>query len=403
MARTSGERTPNPLLVETVIFPTPARLSCGRRLLREQSFEFLGLQPNARDLEMPSRNDDRRSFLVAAIAVGAAPACLAGTSVAATFRQEATAGAEPIILGAGNQRWRCEHDWLTPPPGLAFGDTHGLAEDASGRIYVAHTVGAGSTQRHAVCVFGPDGRFIEAWGDEFAGGAHGLDLRREADGERLYHCDTRRRKVVKTGLDGSVIWSAGCPMESGVYGTENDWCPTNVAFLPDGDLLVGDGYGRSFVHRFGSDGVWKSIFLKPGSEAGKVACPHGLWVDPRGDQPLVTVADRSNRRIQAFDLDGKAVSMHTKGVRRPCDIDFHDGVMLVPDLDSVVTLYDEKNEPIVMLGDGHPTDLRGKPREAFKPGRFVHPHDAIFLADGSILVAEWVPVGRVTRLVKVDG
>jgi hypothetical protein len=33
----------------------------------------------------------------------------------------------------------------------------------------------------------------------------------------------------------------------------------------------------------------------------------------------------------------------------------------------------------------------------------VHPHDAIWLADGSILVAEWVPQGRVTRLVPVKG
>ena len=69
----------------------------------------------------------------------------------------------------------------------------------------------------------------------------------------------------------------------------------------------------------------------------------------------------------------------------------------------VVTLYDEKNQPITMLGDGHPTNLRGKPRTDFQPGRFVHPHDAIFLQDGSILVAEWVPIGRVTRLVKFDG
>jgi hypothetical protein len=116
----------------------------------------------------------------------------------------------------------------------------------------------------------------------------------------------------------------------------------------------------------------------------------------------VVVADRSNRRLQVFDLEGKHVSMHTNGVRRPCDVDFRDGVMLVPDLDSVVALYDEKYEPIAMLGDGHPTNLRGKPRDTFKAGQFVHPHDAIFLQDGSILVAEWVPIGRVTRLVKIN-
>ena len=94
---------------------------------------------------MPSRHDDRRSFLAAVIAVGAAPSGLAAASISKRPGQEM--GKDPIILGEGRQRWRCEHDWLTPPAGLAFGDTHGVAQDASGRIYVAHTVGAGSTQR----------------------------------------------------------------------------------------------------------------------------------------------------------------------------------------------------------------------------------------------------------------
>jgi hypothetical protein len=53
-----------------------------------------------------------------------------------------------------------------------------------------------------------------------------------------------------------------------------------------------------------------------------------------------------------------------------------------------------------MLGDGNPTNLRGAARKDFIPGKFVHPHSATFLSDGSILVVEWVPIGRVTRLVK---
>jgi hypothetical protein len=340
---------------------------------------------------------DRRQFLAATAATAVIPAIPAFGA----FRGERTQG-PPVIVGEGSQRWACEHDWLTPPDGVTFGDTHGLAQDKAGRIYVAHTVGGGSTRKSGVCVYSPKGEFIADWGEDFAGGAHGLDLRQEKDGEFLYHCDTRRRCVVKTGLDGAVSWTAECPTQSEAYDAPGQWCPTNVAFLPDGDILVGDGYGRSFVHRYSKDGEWKSIFLKPGKDKGQVACPHGLWVDPRGSEPRVVVADRSNRRLQVFDLEGKHVSMHTNGVRRPCDVDFRDGVMLVPDLDSVVTLYDEKNEPIVMLGDGHPTNLRGKPRETFQEGRFVHPHDAIFLQDGSILVAEWVPIGRVTRLVKLN-
>jgi len=57
----------------------------------------------------------------------------------------------------------------------------------------------------------------------------------------------------------------------------------------------------------------------------------------------------------------------------------------------------------VQLGDGYPSDLRGHPRADFIPGKFIHPHDAIFLKNGDILVAEWVPIGRVTLLKKVKG
>ena len=346
---------------------------------------------------MNSSQADRRTFLAAALAAGVGPSAFGRSTIAKGIQ-----ASEMPILGTGDHRYVCEHDWLTAPEGIVFGDTHGLAQDASGRIYVAHTVGAGATVRDAVCVYESDGRFLKSWGAEYAGGAHGLDLRHEPDGERLYHCDTRRREVVKTTLDGRAVWTAGCPLESGVYTEAGQWCPTNVAFLPDGDLLVADGYGRSFVHRYGSDGTWKSVFLKPGTDPGTVSCPHGLWIDERGDDPRVVVADRRNRRIQVFDLEGTPMSVHQKGVRRPCDVDFHEGLMLVPDLESVVTLYDEAYEPVVMLGDGHPTDLRGKPRDDFQSGRFVHPHDAIFLRDGSILVAEWVPIGRITRLSPVD-
>jgi hypothetical protein len=62
--------------------------------------------------------------------------------------------------------------------------------------------------------------------------------------------------------------------------------------------------------------------------------------------------------------------------------------MLVPDLDSVITILDEKNKPIVQLGDGAPSNLRDHPRADFIPGKFIHPHDAIFLPNGHVCVAD---------------
>ncbi len=304
------------------------------------------------------------------------------------------------IVGEGDDQYEFTHDWLKPPEGISWGDTHGLAQDSAGHIYVAHTVGKDSQKADAIAVFDEKGKFVRSFGPEFRGGAHGLDLRRESGEEFLYHCDTRRRCVVKTSLTGKEIWSRGVPTEPELYSDRSKYCPTNVAFLPDGDLLVGDGYGSSWVHRYSRDGDYLKAVIGPGSDKGQVSCPHGLWIDERGDQPLLLVADRSNRRIQKFSLQGEHQGFITAGIRQPCHFKIRDKILLVPDLAGVVTLLDKDDQVLAQLGDGHPSKLRGVSRAEFIQGKFIHPHDAIFLNDGSILVAEWVPIGRVTRLVR---
>lgn len=357
-------------------------------------------------------HQSRRSFLASAAGLGAAG--LAGAALAgrrapsgplpqdATNAPPSAAPAARPVVGSGSARFEVLHDWLVPPSDGAFGDTHGVAQDAAGNIYVAHTVHPSSKRRDAVYVYSKDGTFLRSFGSEFAGGAHGLDLRAEPGGEFLYHCDTGRRKVVKTRLDGTVVWAADCPIESGAYEKPEQWCPTNVAFGPDGLLFVGDGYGASFIHAYDADGKWKRIVARPGKDPGQVSCPHGMTVDLRGTaftkEPSLAVADRGNRRIQYLSLDGKHLGFVTTGMRMPCDMKVRGDRMLVPDLESVVTILDGANAPVVQLCDGHPSSLRGAPREQFIPGKFVHPHDAIWLANGDVLVAEWVPIGRITLL-----
>src|SRR5205085_1923966 len=147
--------------------------------------------------------------------------------------------------------------------------------------------------------------YLRAFGEGFRGGAHGLKLRREGNSEFLYHCDINRCRVVKTTLTGEEIWVHGYPREDSNYSERPiDFVPTNVAFAPNGDFYVGDGYGSSHVLRYSLDGKFIGEVGKRGQGDGEFQTPHGLWVDDRGKTPILTVADRGNRRIQTFTLDG---------------------------------------------------------------------------------------------------
>jgi hypothetical protein len=342
---------------------------------------------------MGTNKISRRSLLQAGMAVGVG-SVLPKTLMAHTHVQN-----RPIV-GDGEHTYEVFHDWMEAPPGMKWGDTHGLTADSQGRIYVAHTVHATSIMTDGVAVYDPDGKFINSWGPEFKGGAHGLDIRKEGSEEFLYHCDTRRRVVVKTTLTGEVVWERGRPSDHDVYADgKKAYVPTNVAFDPNGDVFVADGYGSHWIHRWSADGDYKGEVISPGREAGHVSNPHGLWLDERGDTPVLAVADRGNNRVQNFTLDGKHIDFATEGMRKPCHMKMSGDLMLVPDLSSVVTVLGKDNKPLALLGDGNPTSLRGASRDQFIPGKFVHPHDAIWVNHGrDILVAEWVTIGRVTLL-----
>ena len=337
----------------------------------------------------------RRSLLQSGVALAALPLAL-------KFPKDIFPQTR-LVTGSGEHTYEVHHDWLVPPASIQYGDTHGLALDSQGRIYVAHTVHEGSVRSDAICVFDQEGKFVESWGSEFRGGAHGLDLRKEGGEEFLYHCDINRRLIVKTTLSGKVVWQKGVPKEAGVYKSEEGWKPTNVAFAPNGDLFVGDGYGSSYIHRYTADGDYVKLICGPGKDPGQVNCPHGLWLDDRDGTPKLIVADRGNRRIQFLDLDGKHLGFLTEGIRMPCHIHFNaKKEALVPDLESVVTILDSGNKPVAQLCDGNPSNLRDAPREKFIPGKFIHPHSAIWINERDIVVAEWVPIGRVTLLRRVS-
>ena len=319
------------------------------------------------------------------------------------------AGSRPPVLGEGDHKYEAIHDWGELPANIQYGNTHGVCEDSHGRIYVHHTVNAASESSDSMVVFDHKGKLIKSWGKDFKGGAHGLHIQKESGHEFLYLCDTQRGLMVKTTLDGEEVLALGYPKESEAYqpdadGKKRKYSPTNLAIGPNGDIYIGDGYGSSYINQYNSKGEFIRSFGGSGKEAGKLECPHGITLDRRGPEPILMVADRTNKRIQTFTLDGQHRGF-INGVNLPCYFSFYkNGDVVVPDLGARVTLMDRNNKVIEHLGDDSASkwgETRKLTRDHFKPGKFVCPHGACFDHAGNIFVVEWVEVGRVTKLRKV--
>jgi len=313
-------------------------------------------------------------------------------------------GSKKPIVGQGDHVYEVTHDWGELPAGIQYGNTHGVCEDSHGHIYIHHTVFSTSEKSDSMVVFDHKGKFVKSWGKEFKGGAHGLFIHKEGKQEFLYLCDTKRGLMVKTTLNGEEVFTLGYPKESEPYSKQIKYSPTNLAIAPNGDIYIGDGYGSSYINQYDSQGKYIRTFGGPGKEAGQLSCPHGIIVDTRGAQPVLVVADRTNKRIQRFTLDGKHIDF-LYGTNAPCHFGIYkNGDVVVPDLFARVTLMDKDNKIITELGDDSSSEYmktRKLTRDHFTPGKFVCPHGACFDHAGNIYVVEWVEVGRVSRLKKV--
>ncbi len=320
------------------------------------------------------------------------------------------------VLGTGEHTYEAIHDWGELPAGLRYGNTHGVVEDSQGRIYIAHTVNASSESQDTLVVFDAKGKYIRSWGADFKGGAHGLHLRREGKEEFLYFVDTGKGRpgggisaknacMVKMTLKGEQVYRIGYPAEAPGYKPDGStkFSPTNVAIAPNGEVYVADGYGSYFINHYDARGKFLRSFGGNGREPGQLACPHGLLFDTRSAEPCLLVADRTNNRLQRFTPDGRHLGFGA-GVNLPCHFHQRKDIAVMPDLAARVTLLDKDNRVIVHLGEdtaGDWQELRKKPRSEFRPGKFVSPHGACFDHAGNIFVAEWVEVGRVTKLRRV--
>ena len=365
--------------------------------------------------DQPSQQVSRRRFLNTA-AAGAAVTLATPTILTAKKTDGAT------IVGSGEYQYEVHHKWPQLPEKFNWQTTHNVAFDSEGLLYVIHEGIDDKSGHPSIFVFDQEGTYVRSFGTEFQGGGHGIEVRNEGGQDFVYVCAYKHQhSFAKLDTAGEIVWRKGAPMESGVYLEGEDkfpgsgkwgrdrFMPTNIAFLDDGGFFLADGYGAFRVHRYDKDANWVSSFGQPTDKEhkgdGYFNLPHGVWIDGRGEEQLVVVADRVMKRLQWFSFDGE----HRKtldGFILPANVDTRGELMLVPDLSSRVTLLDKDNQVIAQLGNGLDDQGNVKAKRddeaTWQNGEFVHPHDACFDREGNIFVAEWVQRGRVTKLRKLS-
>lgn len=309
-----------------------------------------------------------------------------------------TANTPNSVIGNAQLSYRVVSNWAKIPESVNLGYTHGIVTDAKDHIYVLHT---GTPN---VLEFAPDGTMVSSWTVEgISNGAHGMYLHTCSEGkESLYLTDYDNGTVVKTSLQGEVLLRLAPPSLPDVYSVEKPYRPTDVAVLPDGRILVSDGYGQNLVHVYQSDGTYEKSWGTTGSERGQLICPHGISVKGNGDDAEIYIADRGNHRIQVFTLEGEHVRFIDHNLDMPCSFYFHDQKMYFPDLHSRVTVFDSEDRLIVHLGEDQLAYKQegwpNLPKSYYRPDKFSSPHGVCVNSRGDVFVAEWIHDGRITKL-----
>lgn len=185
-------------------------------------------------------------------------------------------------------KYRLIEGWIDPDE---IGLTSAVDVDAEGNVY------AFRRDPDDVWKLSPDGMLLEQW-EEIAEWAHGIRI--DSAGY-VWTIDGQGHQVKKWSPDGSdLLLTVG---EFGVSGNTPGTFdrPTDIAFAPNGDFFVSDGYGNTRVVKFSPDGDFLLSWGTPGTGAAQFNLVHTLVVDKRN---RVLVGDRENSRIQIFDLVG---------------------------------------------------------------------------------------------------
>ena len=115
----------------------------------------------------------------------------------------------------------------------------------------------------------------------------------------LVVADTHEHRIVCYSPSGELLWMLG-----GYGKGRGEFIyPTDIAFLPDGRMLIAEYGGNDRIQAFGPDRAFMYEFGHCGTGEGEFLRPQAMAYDAERDE--LYVADAGNHRIEVFTSDGE--------------------------------------------------------------------------------------------------
>ena len=214
---------------------------------------------------------------------------------------------------------------LKMPTDVHLGEATGVAVNSKGHIFVYSRSGSslGPAYGNAasqLLEFDSNGKYVREIGKNLYAWSFAHTVRIDKD-DNIWATDKGSDMIIKfNNKDGRVLMVFGRKSESSdedahplhhpkpplpaVDGRFRQ--PTDVAWDPEGNTYIADGYINSRVAKVDKNGNWVKQWGGPGSEPGQFNTVHTIAADAKGN---IYVGDRANRRIQVFDGDGKLLNI----------------------------------------------------------------------------------------------
>src|ERR1700723_729209 len=205
------------------------------------------------------------------------------------------------------------------PANMYFGEVSGVSVNSKGHVFVlsrGNTSGpayaAAATQ---LLEFDATGQFIREIGKNLYAWSFAHTVKVDP-ADNIWVTDKGSDMVIKFDPEGRVVMVFGRKQEASDEETGPLKHPkpplpavdgmfrqvTDMAWDAAGNTYISDGYINSRVAKVDKNGNWLKSWGEPGDQHGQFSVPHSIALDSKGN---VYVADRGNRRIQVFDVEGK--------------------------------------------------------------------------------------------------